>query len=110
MGSFALWIIPEGEAYALTDDYIARLSAGYNLPKFEPHVTLLSGILSPEALALRDLAEGLPVGIKREMIRALGEISEIEFDARQLPLARASAELPVSSWKVMEQFPLAKVL
>jgi len=166
MGSFALWIIPEGEAYALTDAYIARLSAGYNLPQFEPHLTLLSEFRSPETSALRDMAGSLPpfcirlasqpayleehfrclflkadetpalmetfakasrlfgleekpyfphlslaygdlpVETKREMIRALGEISEIEFEVRQLSLARASAEMPVSSWKVVERFPL----
>jgi len=53
--SFALWFISEGAAYTLTDSFIARLSAVYDLPKFEPHVTLLGGIRSTGASALRDL-------------------------------------------------------
>lgn len=58
--SYVLWIIPEGAAYALTDGYIARLSATYNLPRFEPHLTLLSGIRYPTASTLRGLTASLP--------------------------------------------------
>jgi len=58
-GSFALWFIPNGAAYTLTDGFIARLSAAFDLPKFEPHVTLLGDIRSPGAFALRDLARVL---------------------------------------------------
>ena len=58
--SYALWIVPEGAAYNLTDGYITRLSQTYNLPKFEPHVTLLGGIRAPDTSALRTLTRGLP--------------------------------------------------
>lgn len=168
--SYALWIMPEGAAYTLTDSYIAKLSRIYDLPKFEPHVTLLGGIRVPETSALRTLIRGLPpfhihlsnqpeyldetfrclflkadetpplmetfakasqlfgyegppyfphlslaygdlpVETKREMIRTLGEIPGIEFEARQLSLVQASAEMPISSWKVVERFPLTKTL
>lgn len=57
--SYALWIIPEGAAYSLTDGYIAKLSEAYRLPKFEPHVTVLSGMREPELPALRILAGSL---------------------------------------------------
>ena len=166
--SYALWIVPEGAAYTLTDGYIVRLSRVYNLPKFEPHVTLLGGIHAPETSTLRTLARSLlpfhihfsnqpeyldetfrclflkadetpalletfarasqlfgytggpyfphlslaygdlPVETKREMIRELGDIPEIEFEARQLSLVWASTEMPVSSWRVVARFPFAE--
>jgi 2'-5' RNA ligase len=164
--SYSIWIIPEGEAYTLTEGYITSLSEAYNLPKFEPHVTVLAGIPNPGSSTLRDLTrdllpfrihladqpeylderfrclflkanktpalmetfskvshlfgyEGppyfphlslaygdLPVETKHEMIRTLGVIPQIEFEARQLSLVRASSEIPISSWKVVEHFPL----
>lgn len=164
--SYALWIIPEGAAYALTDGYIVRLSRAFDLPKFEPHVTVLAGIPDPDRVALNDLTQGLPpfrirlasqpetldeyfrclflkadktpalmetfaktsqlfgyegqpffphlslaysdlpVETKHEMIKTLGEIPEIEFEARQLSLVRASSKIPISSWEVVERFPL----
>jgi len=166
--SYALWIVPEGAVYTLTDGYIARLSRAYNLPKFEPHVTLLGGIPAPETSTLRNLARSLPpfqvhlssqpgfldetfrclflkadetpalletfarasqlfgyqdkpyfphlslaygdlpIETKREMIRELGDIPEIEFEARQFSLVLASTEMPVSSWRVVARFPFAE--
>jgi len=40
----------------------------------------------------------------------LGKIPQIEFEARQFSLVRASKDLPISSWEVDERYPLAKVL
>jgi hypothetical protein len=57
--TYALWIIPDGAVYTLTDGYIAKLSSTYHLPRFEPHVTILGGIRSPEPSALRGLAGSL---------------------------------------------------
>ena len=67
---------------------------GYEGEPFYPH--LESG--------LRD-----SIQTKREMIQKLGEIPEIEFEARQLSLVRASGEIPISSWKFIERFPFANV-
>ena len=152
--SYALWIVPEGAAYNLTDGYITRLSQTYNLPKFEPHVTLLGGIRAPDTSALRTLTRGLPpfrirlahqpqyldeyfrclflkahetpalmetfaqasrlfgyqskpyfphlslaygnlpLETKHEMIRGLGEIPEIEFEARHLSLTHILSAIP----------------
>jgi len=163
---YALWIMPEGATYTLTDGYIARLSDAYNLPKFEPHVTLLGGISAPQTSTLRTLARSLPpfhihlssqpgfleeyfrclflkadetpvlletfarasqlfgyqgrpyfphlslaygdlpLETKHKMIRELGDIPEIEFEARQISLVYASIEMPISSWKVVERFPM----
>ena len=147
---YALWIMPEGSAYTLTDSYITKLSVAYNLPRFEPHLTLLSGIRNPVTSTLRGLAGGLPpfrirlasqpeylneyfrclfikadetpelidafskasqlfgyegetyfphlnlaygdlpLETKRVMIQKLGDIPQIEFEARQLSLVHAS--------------------
>ncbi len=68
--SYALWIIPTGEAYALTSGYIARLSSLYDLPPFEPHVTVLGGVPVPEADEMRELAGSLvpfPIRLTREV-------------------------------------------
>ena len=169
-GAYALWIMPAGAAYTLTDGYIARLSGTYNLPKFEPHVTLLGSVHVPDVSALQDLTRSLPpfeirlasqpqfldeyfrclflkadqtpalmetfarasqlfgdtdgpyfphlslaygdlpLETKREMIRELGDIPEIAFEARQLSLVSASMEMPVSNWQVIERFPFGRVL
>jgi 2'-5' RNA ligase len=167
---YCLWIIPEDDAYAITNGYIARLSAEYNFPRFEPHVTVLCGIHSPDKSKMRALAESIspfrirlssqpayldeyfrclfleaqetpglmetfskardafgyegdpyyphlslaygdfPIHTKREMIWKLGEISEIEFEARHLSLVHASGEMPISSWRVVERFYFKKIL
>jgi 2'-5' RNA ligase len=57
--SYALWIIPDGAAYTLTDGYIAKLSSAYHFPRFEPHITILGGIRLAEKSLVRGLAEGL---------------------------------------------------
>lgn len=165
--SHSLWIMPEGTAYTLTNGYIAQLSETYNLPRFEPHVTVLGRIGAPETSALRGLARSLPqfrirlasrpqyldeyfrclflkahetpalmetfskasklfdykektyfphlslaygdlpVETKREMIQTLGDIPEIEFEARHFSLVRTSGEISISNWEVIERFPLA---
>jgi len=46
--NYALWIIPEGTAYDLTKEYIDKLSNVYHLPKFEPHITVVSAMRSPD--------------------------------------------------------------
>ena len=165
---YCLWIIPEDEAYAITNGYIAKLSADYHFPRFEPHVTILAGIHSPDISKMRALAASIfpfrirlsnqlvyldeyyrclfleahetpglmdafskasdafgyegdsfyphlslaygdfPIQTKGEMIRKLGGIPEIEFEVQQLSLVRASAEIPISSWKVVERFSLGR--
>lgn len=164
--SNALWIIPDGAAYALTNGYIAKLSSAYHIPRFEPHVTILGGVRSAEKSMVRGLAEGLapfrvhlaseveyldeyfrclflrvrktpelmetfseaseifsyegdpyfphlslaygefPIQTKREMIRELGAIPKVEFEARSIHLVHASTEMPIANWKVIERFPL----
>ena len=57
--AYALWIIPEGAAYDLTKGYINRLSDIYHLPKFEPHITVLSDIYSPGISEICEFAGSL---------------------------------------------------
>jgi 2'-5' RNA ligase len=57
--TFSLWLIPAGQAYSLLSGYITQLSEAYNLPKFEPHVTVLGGMRQPETFAMRALAGSL---------------------------------------------------
>jgi 2'-5' RNA ligase len=46
--AYSLWIIPDGITYSLTAGYISKISSGYHLPTFEPHVTILGEIFLPK--------------------------------------------------------------
>lgn len=48
----------------------------------------------------------LPVPTKHEMTQKLGNIPNIEFEVHYLYMVLASKGLPVSSWKIIERFPL----
>ena len=166
--TFSLWLIPSGKAYTLLSGYITQLSETYDLPKFEPHITVLGGVSQPETPTMRRLAESLapfpvrlapqagymdeftrclfltayrtseltgayvractlfncpsgpyfphlslaygnlPVETKHKMIRDLGEIPPVAFEARAIFLVQASARMDVSSWKVAEQYPFTR--
>lgn len=45
--SYALWLIPEGEACRRLARTIRRLSREHSTPGFAPHITLASGIVAP---------------------------------------------------------------
>ena len=47
-GSYALWLMPNGEVYDRLARVIIELGHKYQAPVFEPHVTLLAGIPGPE--------------------------------------------------------------
>jgi len=49
---YALWLTPEEPMFSLLAGEISRLSQEYSTPRFDPHVTLLSGITTPEEEAL----------------------------------------------------------
>jgi 2'-5' RNA ligase len=53
---------------------------------------------------------GFNLQTKRKMAQELGDVPEIEFEVRRLTLFNASPELPVSSWKMIEQFPFGGTL
>ncbi|HUX10107.1 MAG TPA: 2'-5' RNA ligase family protein [Terriglobia bacterium] len=45
---YALWLTPQEPMFSLLAGEISRLSQAYSTPRFDPHVTLLSGITAPE--------------------------------------------------------------
>jgi 2'-5' RNA ligase len=53
---YAIWLMPTGPAYRHLARRILALSRQYSTPRFEPHVTLLSGIALPEEDAVNRCA------------------------------------------------------
>jgi 2'-5' RNA ligase len=47
-----LWLMPDKETYLKIGQLIAELSSVHNTPRFEPHVTLISGITDDVETAL----------------------------------------------------------
>lgn len=45
---YALWLMPSGQVYDRLSGLITRLSTAYATLQFEPHVTLLGGLIGPE--------------------------------------------------------------
>jgi 2'-5' RNA ligase len=46
---YSLWLMPSGEIYERLNSLISQLSRKYKTPVFEPHLTLLGGVLGSEA-------------------------------------------------------------
>ena len=47
-----LWLMPDKKTYLKIGQLIAELSSVHNTPRFEPHVTLISGITDDVETAL----------------------------------------------------------
>jgi 2'-5' RNA ligase len=63
MTSYAIWLMPTGEAYTRLSGLIGDLSSQYGGPIFEPHITLLGGLSgSPELMGEKtvQLANSFP--------------------------------------------------
>ncbi len=45
---YSLWVMPSGEVYTRLAQTILQLSAEHSTPAFEPHVTVLGGVLGDE--------------------------------------------------------------
>lgn len=54
---YTLWLMPDQEAYQKLSALILDLSSSLDTPRFEPHVTLLSGIVDPLNIALEKAEE-----------------------------------------------------
>jgi len=52
-----LWLMPDQATYEKLSSLIYDLSSVHQTPTFEPHVTLLSGILEPIDMALKKTAQ-----------------------------------------------------
>lgn len=42
---YSLWLMPSGKIYTRLSSIISKLSRNYKTPDFEPHVTLLGGLM-----------------------------------------------------------------
>jgi 2'-5' RNA ligase len=45
---YSIWLIPENGVYRKLSDLISQLSREHNTPSFDPHVTLIGGVLGSE--------------------------------------------------------------
>jgi len=68
---YALWLMPEGIVYARAYAIIKHLHKRFDSPKFEPHITLLSGIEMSEdnaiwhAEKLNDEINSIPIRLTK---------------------------------------------
>ena len=44
-GSYSIWLMPEGDVFDKFSKLIIKISDEYNSPKYQPHVTLLGGLV-----------------------------------------------------------------
>lgn len=77
-----LWLMPDEATYHKLSQLIADLSSVHQTPSFEPHVTLLSGIIDSPELALEKTAE--LAAQTAVMQAALTEIEYLEYFYRCL--------------------------
>jgi len=71
---YSIWLMPQGEIYRYLSEIIFRLSKKYNLPYFEPHVTLLGGIEGSEKEILQKTEELARIIAPHEI-----RLTEIDF-------------------------------
>lgn len=55
--SYSLWLMPTGGISVKLAHMISQLSMDYSTPSFEPHVTLLNGIIGPEEEIVKKAAQ-----------------------------------------------------
>ena len=87
---YALWLMPGGQRYRDLTCRIQTWSRRHSTPRFEPHVTLLSGITLPEREAL-SRAAALARGLAPFEVR-LGEVDFTDEYFRCLFLRVQSTE------------------
>ena len=54
---YSLWLMPDAEHHRQFADVIARLAERFKTPVFEPHVTLLGGLLGEERAIVSRISE-----------------------------------------------------
>ncbi len=55
--TYALWVMPSGETYLNLKNEILRLSKEHNTVDFEPHVTIIGGLIGEEAVLIKKMEE-----------------------------------------------------
>lgn len=71
---YTLWLMPDEAAYTKLSQLIVDLSSSHDTPTFEPHVTLLSGIVDPLEEALEKTEE-----LANSLLPISAALTRIEF-------------------------------
>lgn len=71
---YTLWLMPDEVAYQKLSKLIVDLSTTHDSPTFEPHVTLLSGIVDPKNIAIQKTEE-----LANSLIPVSATLTRIEF-------------------------------
>ncbi|MGH1339814.1 MAG: haloacid dehalogenase [Aureispira sp.] len=71
---YTLWLMPDADAYSKLSQLIVDLSSSHDTPTFEPHVTLLSGIVDPLEVALDKTEE-----LANSLLPISAALTRIEF-------------------------------
>ncbi|BDS12274.1 haloacid dehalogenase [Aureispira anguillae] len=71
---YTLWLMPDEAAYQKLSRLIVDLSTTHDTPTFEPHVTLLSGIIDKETIAIQKAEE-----LANSLIPVSATLTRIEF-------------------------------
>jgi 2'-5' RNA ligase len=71
---YTLWLMPDADAYNKLSQLIVDLSSSHATPTFEPHVTLLSGIVDPLEVALDKTEE-----LANSLLPISAALTRIEF-------------------------------
>ncbi len=54
---YSLWLMPGGEVYHRLHTIIYQLSERYSTPVFEPHITLIGGLIETEQIMINKTSE-----------------------------------------------------
>lgn len=71
---YTLWLMPDQQAYQKLSELIVDLSTTLDTPRFEPHVTLLSGIVDPLEVALEKAEE-----LANSLVPISASLTRIQF-------------------------------
>lgn len=71
---YTLWLMPDDNAYQKLSRLIVDLSSTHDTPTFEPHVTLLSGIVDKKEQAVQKAEE-----LANSLIPVSATLTRIEF-------------------------------
>lgn len=71
---YSLWLIPDNQTFQKLNKLIVDLSTEHNTPRFEPHVTLLSGIIDDSATAIKKTKQ-----LAKQFIPISAALTNIEY-------------------------------
>jgi 2'-5' RNA ligase len=71
---YTLWLIPDNNTHNKLSELIVDLSSLHDTPQFEPHVTLLGGIVDPLAIAIEKTEK-----LAKKLAAISASLTRIEF-------------------------------